>query len=170
MSIGFSQNNPTNLKGNSEGWTGQLQSDNDFASFDTLEHGIRAWIVNLHYQSIVNGLGTYGEFLSSQTPIMDNNPSNYNSKVVGNNFNLQDEIKTDPQSLWLLFQGVIKNEIPEWSQISQSEFNTALSDFNDSLEGWVTGSIETIQGNTGFSSSVLIIFLIFFVYVFSSDK
>lgn len=76
-------NNPCGLRCTDDNWQGKEGcSDNDFVIFDSVENGLRAWMINLHtwYQ---RGLTNIWKLIHKLTPFGDggNDPALYSKNV-----------------------------------------------------------------------------------------
>lgn len=148
MTIGYEQNNPGNLTKGGVVYDGEIASGNRFRAFSSLAYGIRAWIVNLMYKKNVRGINTYGAYLSAYAPVSDGNSPDYPAAVVGNDFELNEIIKTDYNSVRTLFFNQVAQEIaPDDRMISDYDFNQAWALYTGSAAGMAYGLTNVLPGN-----------------------
>jgi len=166
MSLGLSQNNPGNLRVGNFTYDGEITSSNGFRAFSSMAYGIRAWIMNLHYQITVKGLNTYGAYLTAYAPVSDGNSADYPTNVCGSDFNLTDTIATDPASLEKLFYDQATQEIgaDEANSITDTDFQSGLTMFNTSVPGWVMDTAEVLPSNY-FLITVCVLFVLIIGYL-----
>lgn len=81
-------NNPLNIRHSSSNkWMGEIVTpetkNGDYARFDTLEHGIRAAIINLHTYVTHENANTINKIINKWAPASDgNDPSSYEKIVM----------------------------------------------------------------------------------------
>jgi len=148
MTLGFQQNNPTDLK-KGTAWEGVIDSPNAFAAFSSMSYGIRAWLMDLHVK-IARGLNTYEKYFAVFAPSSDN-PGDYLSNIlIQIGANSSDSIAIDKDSLVKLFKAVAHNEIsPDDANITDDEINQGFSLFNDSVQGFVMDIVSTASTTAG---------------------
>lgn len=75
---GIRNNNPFNIRKSSSRWLGKIKgSDNEFETFDSLEHGYRAGLILLANYYTKYKLHSYGAILRRFAPVKENNLKNY---------------------------------------------------------------------------------------------
>lgn len=71
-------NNPANIRYNlSNKWLGQIGSDNGFCEFDTIEHGIRAFIIVLRNYIKLHGCRSVEKIIRRFAPVSENPTNSY---------------------------------------------------------------------------------------------
>lgn len=80
------RNNPLNIRHTKAfSWQGEITTgvnDGDFAQFDTLEHGIRAAIVNLHTYITKDSVNTIHDIINKWAPPIENDDVSYEETVM----------------------------------------------------------------------------------------
>lgn len=69
---GIKNNNPMNVEDVAGHWLGVVGNDGRFPKFDTVEHGIRAGMVNYLQDFFVDGLTNLIDLGENNTPVSDN--------------------------------------------------------------------------------------------------
>lgn len=170
MTLGYSQNNPSNLiKGTP--WEGVVDSDNDFAAFSSMPYGIRAWLMNLHAK-IGEGYNTYRKYITVFAPPSQNDTATYLQHIENAGFNLDDSIALDTDSLKTFFKAQIKQEIaPDDLNVTDEDIDSGFSMFSDSIPGFVLGIIADASNAAGpawlpiaIISFLLFLFLMYYFY------
>lgn len=82
-SLGYSLNNPGNIRKSSTKFKGEIESNGEFKKFKTMKYGFRAMTSLLHTY-IKNGHNTVYKILIRYAPTGDgnNNPSRYTNSVI----------------------------------------------------------------------------------------
>lgn len=76
LPIGLRNNNPGNLRPTGEKWQGQTGVAGGFMKFDTMQNGVRAFIVELH-TDMRNGKNTLRKRVGEYAPSSENNTAAY---------------------------------------------------------------------------------------------
>lgn len=114
MTRGIAINNPFDIRISTIGWLGKVtpSKDDDFETFDTPAHGIRAGLKNVFNYQKIHHLDTIREIVSKYAPDCENDTANYINAVC-------DRMKchpdafidlTDPQTLFSLGVSIIEQE------------------------------------------------------------
>lgn len=171
MSIGLRQNNPGNLRAGSFRYEGEVAPQNGFRTFSSMAYGIRAWLKNLMYQKNVRGLRTYRQYINAYAPPSEN-PTNYPGNVVRDDFELDEEIKTDQYSLQTLFFNQAYAEIGnDADHISPADFAAGYNLYASGV-GAALYSIGNVLPGNYFMVGMLIIFIagLFTIFIVANKK
>jgi len=167
MTTGYSLNNPTNIERGSFTYTGEIPNSGRFRAFSSMAYGIRAWIKNLMFQKNVRGRKTYFDYLSTFAPVGDGNSPLYPSRVVGADFGLYDDIRTDYDSVKTLFYNQARNEInaAEADSIPESTFAEAWQLYQGGTDATIYTITNSMPGNTA-AVGILVLFITGLLFIF----
>jgi len=166
-SIGFTDNNPGNIRTGTFTYTGEIPSSNAFRNFSSMAYGIRAWIKNLMFQKNVRGRSTYYDYLHAYAPPSDGNSTLYPARVVGTDFGLYDDIATDYESVKTLFYNQARNEInaAEADSIPESTFMEAWQLYQGGTDATIYTITNSMPGNTA-AVGILVLFITGLLFIF----
>ena len=167
MSLGFDQNNPTNLtKGTA--WEGLIPSENRFAAFSDMPYGIRAWLMNLH-SKVIKGQNTYHDYIYVFAPPEDGNDTAVylDNILAAGGWSANDHIDLSDVALQTLLRAQIKQEIgDDTNNVTDEDIKAGFDRFKTSVTGFVTDAVSTISVKTG--KAFLPIVISFFVLILIS--
>lgn len=108
---GIRNNNPFNIRKSNSRWLGKIKGvDNEFETFDTLEHGYRAGLKLLLTYYKKYKLHSYGAILNRFAPSIENNLDKYKSYLFINTGVLSDEFISLKFLLWRVAPYIAKYE------------------------------------------------------------
>ena len=75
-------NNPGNIRPlKNDTYKGQIGIVNDFVQFDTMAHGIRAWLMNFHAAVVTHGRTNLTQYITAYAPPKENDTAGYIEKM-----------------------------------------------------------------------------------------
>lgn len=133
MSLGFSNNNPGNLAKTSDNWEGatgvtyKTGDGNDNVQFQDMVFGLRALMTVIDNKIEKDGLSNMLDLIKSYAPNANGLDYRYViSKYLPYGFNY-DNIDPTDENIGNIAKGIVENEIPEWNQINEDIWSTALN-------------------------------------------